>query len=135
VNQLYDVAINALLGGTLDLVTDPLMVKAYQWPTFVASDETLSDYARHGAAPVSTPAVALDGCAVENRRLIAYPVTLAELPEGEDLCAVVIYRADTDELVAFIDQRPDLAPLFVRGNGGPVQVRWAGFGANEVLSL
>jgi hypothetical protein len=134
VNQFWDIAVNQLLAGDLDLAADPIMVGAWQAVTFEPYQETLSDLGTDGV-PVSTPAVALPGRVVANRLLTADPVTFAAIDEDEQLAFLVLYRSDTNVLVALIDQRPDLAPLFLEGNGGPVTVTWGGTDGRAVISL
>lgn len=130
-NQLYPSAVNAILAGTLDLLTAPLMVAPYTSAAYEPTHVTRSEL--YGL-PVTTP-VTLDGRNVANRYLYADPATFAELPDTAGLGVIIIYRSDTDALVAFLDQRPDLAPIYVQGNGGPVTVTWAGIDGRAVFSL
>jgi hypothetical protein len=132
VNQFWDSAVSDLLTGALDLDSAPIMVRAYHYVSFESWHTVVADL---GGAPVATAPVALDGRAVDGRTLTADPVTFAELPEGQNLTALVLYRSDTNRLIAMIDQRPDLAPLHLAGNGGPVTVTWAGADRRAVISL
>jgi hypothetical protein len=132
VNGFFDVAVNQILEGGLDLGTTPLMVRAYVDAYFNPHALTLADLSM---TPTSAPAVALTGRSVSNRTLLADPVTFPAVLETEYIRSLVIYRGDTGGVVAYIDQRPDLAPLSVQGNGGAIQVRWAGTSAIEVIKL
>jgi hypothetical protein len=132
---MWNDTVAELMNGGLDLAGAPLLVSAWQNIYFDPSMPSFAAELPSYGTPVSTPPVALGGRAVVGRSLEADPVTLAELPEGESLQVLVIYRADTDRLVIAIDQRADLAPLYLAGNGGPVTVTWGGYNGRVVISL
>jgi hypothetical protein len=132
VNLFYPVAINQILSGDLDLLDAPLMVQGFLSVYYDPSHTVRSDI--YGS-PLATPPVALTGRTVANRKLLADSITFAAVSESEALAGMLIYRGDDDGLVAFVDQRPDLAPIYVGGNGGPVVVTWAGIDRRAVFSL
>jgi hypothetical protein len=131
VNRFYDVAITELLEGELDLLVDPLAVSAWWGLYFDVTDVNVTDV--YGNA-VSTPAQPLAGRNVSGRVLNADPVTFTAVPETQRIDQLLLHRSDTGGLIAYIDQRPDLAPIFVQGNGGPVTFTWGGIGS-VVISL
>lgn len=131
-NRFYDVAVTQLIEGGLDLLTDPLAVSAWFGTGFDSTDVNLTDVYGN---KVTTPAVALANRRVVGRTLDADPVTFTAVPETQRIEQFILHRSDTGGLVAFIDQRPDLAPIWLQGNGGPVVCTWGGANGTTVISL
>lgn len=128
-NQMYDVAVNGLLDGTLDLMTDPLLVAAYWSQTFDPSNGTLTDV---GAPLPGTTAQPLVGRSVTNRQFRADDFTFPFIDGDHVLGCLILYRDTDDMLVAFLDTRPDRMQLALKGNGGPITITWPG---GVVISL
>lgn len=131
-NQFWPAAITALLSGDLDLLDAPLAIKPWQDLYFNATDTTLTDL--YGT-PIGVSAVELQGRRVAGRELQADPLTFPAIPESNRIGVLVLHRTDTLGLIGYIDQRPDLAPISVQGNGGPVTFTWGGTTGSTVISL
>lgn len=112
-NRLYDVAAEALLDATLDLVGDALTVRMADTIPFdptQANQSELTDWVL-GAGPMG-----LTNCRITNRALCADPVPFTYSGSGEPfsfVTALIIYRELDGMLVAYIDTRPDLAPFSI----------------------
>lgn len=121
-NRCYPSAVNALLSGTLDLLADPIAMVLYgPDAVFWEGHDTIDDL----FGQLAVAAEPLDGRAVANGALTAFDVTFPALPDGVSVTTLVLYRVSDQKLVAWLDQRPDLAPISVSGNGGPVTFAWA----------
>lgn len=129
-NQFFPSAITALLAGTLDLLADPITVAPYSNVTYDEHWTTVADLDATRAVPVD--AVALDARSVDGRTLLADDVTFPAIPEDWSVSSLVLSRTGDGLLVAWIDRRADLAPMFVQGTGGPVTFSW---GAGTVVRL
>ena len=121
-NRCYRSALDALLGGTLDLLADPIAVALYGPDAVFSEGHDIIDHLWDQVAVAAEP---LDGRAVANRTLTAFDVTFPAVPDGAVVASLVLYRVSDQQLVAWLDQRPDLAPISVIGNGGPVTFAWA----------
>lgn len=131
-NQFYNVAVNALLAGTLDLDSDALSVTALSNQNFDAANAVLGHLS--GIIP-GVAAQPLTGRSIAGRALYAADITFPAVGEAYAVRALALHRTGVSPmLVAYIDRRPDLAPLFVQGNGGPVTVQWGG-GNGMVIRL
>jgi hypothetical protein len=121
-NQLYDIAVTSLLGGTLDLLNDPISVTPSSSTYFNPNHTVLGDLT--GLLSATQP---LTNRLAENRVLLADPTTFPAIPESDEIQSLIVHRTGTGAMViAYIDRRPDLAPIWIQGNGGPVVVRWGG---------
>jgi hypothetical protein len=127
---MYDVAVTAMLAGTLDLVADPILVAAHDQGTPFQSDAlTWSDVPAPIAGMAHQPLIDRQAY---RRALLASDLTFPTLPENRVLGVLVLYRETDEMVIAYLDTRPDRMLLAVAGNAGPVTVAWAG---GTVLSL
>lgn len=117
-NQFYDVAIDALLRGDLDMLDDPLVLTPYDGAGFDPAATTITY-----ATPIAT-AVALANRSVDARTLYADNVLYPVIAANRTLQQLVITRSSDALLVAYIDTRPDRMPLYVAGNGGAIEIVW-----------
>lgn len=122
-NSLYPVAVDALLGGYLDLLHDTLRVGACQDAPFDGAHLDVADLDPWWLSDV--PPVALVDRSVAGGYLLADDLVLTYGPGavGRDITALILHRAD-GLLVAFLDTRPDLMAFTVHLPGGPVGFAW-----------
>lgn len=126
-NGMYDIAVNAMIDGSLDLTSDDLWVRGYDVMPFYPWIESMADQPY-------PPLLDLDDQPLIDRNafarsLTASDVTFPFLNEALILATLVIFRAPLsvgapEMPIAYLDTRPDRMKLRVTGNGGPVTVAW-----------
>jgi hypothetical protein len=120
VNRWYPTGKDRLLGGTLNLLGDNLVVSLFSTTPYSDSDSTVSQL----SGQIGVPAQPLAGRTVSGGVLGAADMTFPAVPENVWVYSLVLYRASDGALVAYLDQRPDLAPIGILGNGGPITFAW-----------
>lgn len=119
-NAFYDVAVDALLSGTLDLLHDDIVIGAYDVRYFAPTWANVSElYAPIAGVPYET----LTGRSIAQRWLSADDVTFDAIPEVV-LRSLSAHRVGDGMLVFYIDTRPDRMALDLTGNGGAMIMRW-----------
>lgn len=123
-NGVWDITVNSMLDGSLDLLHDPLMLNCWDDISLNESQRYLADLG-NPPIPGVTPQ-ALANRSVSNRALYADTVHFPSVPEGAVVRNLVLYRPADGLLIGHIDTRPDRMALAIAGNGGPVDIIWRG---------
>ena len=133
-NRFWDIAVNQLLTAQLNLDADPIAVSAWQWLDW-ENNSFYSARSQLYGTRIAASDVTLTGQAVNGRTFEADAVHFPALGESEMVGALALHRIADGALIAYIDTRPDLAPLGITGNGGPFTITWGGTSGREVITL
>lgn len=118
-NTFWDVAVDELLRGELDMLDQPLVIAPYEHFWFDAAQTDVSDLQDSLCPPLP-----LVNRSVGGRTLYADDVLFPSVALHAKIERFVIWRETDGLLVVYIDTRPDRMPVYVRGNGGPIEVVW-----------
>jgi len=126
-NTIYPKGREGFAGGDVAWDTDTIKLVAVDAGyTYDAAHDFLADV---GAGARVATSSAFTGKSITDGVLDADDVTLASLPAGDTITAIVVFQDTgveaTSRLILFFDTKADTTAISVATNGGDVVVTWS----------